>query len=212
MSNKATAASQIHCVGFQTMKHRTLRLCYGFLQGTQLHHPPKRDENSIHWFRVLNKYTIHISTKATRYLNIFKKEIRRRWYILGRSLKNNILQTYTFTKCYYFMTENQCPFWHKKQNKTSHLTNVLILKKKKKRQRMRKQTEEQRYNTKMKRQNKSLRCGFTVYLKSEWNRQFTGVAVCYSHSSKYINNGKRIKWNTEGLWHLYPLGALSEHR
>lgn len=32
---------------------------------------------------------------------------------------------------------------------------------------MRKQIEEQRYNTKMKRQNKSLRCGFIVYLKSE---------------------------------------------
>lgn len=51
MSNKATVASQIHCVGFQTMKHQTLRLCYGFLQGTQLHHPPERDENSIHWFK-----------------------------------------------------------------------------------------------------------------------------------------------------------------
>ena len=151
MSNRATAASQIHCVGFQTMKHQTLRLCYGFLQGTQLHHPPERDENSIHWFkRVLNKYTIHISTKATRYLNTFKKEIRGRWYILGRSLKNNTLQTHTFTKCYYFMTENQCPFWHlKKKKKTSHLTNVVVLKKKKRR--WESKSEEQSYNTKMKR-------------------------------------------------------------
>lgn len=48
MSNKATAASQIHYAGFQMMKHLTLRLCYGFQQGTRLHHPPERVGNNFY--------------------------------------------------------------------------------------------------------------------------------------------------------------------
>lgn len=40
MSGTRVAASQTHCAEFQTRKRPTRRLCCGFLQGTQHHHPP----------------------------------------------------------------------------------------------------------------------------------------------------------------------------
>lgn len=162
------------------MKHLTLRLCYGFLQGTQLHHPPERVENNIYWFRqpLLNAQFTFPQKQLDTFLTPLKKKAGAGGAFLVELWK---ITPYLHTHSQNVTTSWQKTSIHtniKKKQKPSYSTNGIVLKNKKK-------TKDENTNWGMelqyqneKRYNKSSRYGFTlVHLKYEWNRQLLGKHV-----------------------------------